>query len=355
MPASYPSAIKTFTTLVDGVDDVLASHQNDPNAEITAIETELGTNPRGTAADVKTRLDAAHNSDGTLKTNSVPTAAIVDANVTEAKLAASAVAQAKLKTATSTGSSAASGPGVLQTMSGGDYSFYPQTKSSIAGSQNAHFKIMGMSGSPVSPSTSFTTNIFIQADSGQTLSWQNRYVTASGIDVWMFVAIDKTTGDVICAWQSMDHPAYGSGGDFNAIPHPFRMIGGFSPSGIEVILVRKAVAEQLVADAKQQGKHVLDMIHDTMKPDLSGVVPYEPLHSGRFIGKDPELVSVLPASVVVRELTTMNVTEQQARLDRIVQRVAANKARKDALTSRLKGKLGLSDTEMDELKELIKS
>jgi len=56
MPASYPSAIKTFTTLVDGVDDVLAAHQNDPNAEITAIETELGTNPRGTFADIKERI-----------------------------------------------------------------------------------------------------------------------------------------------------------------------------------------------------------------------------------------------------------------------------------------------------------
>jgi len=67
MPASYPSAIKTFTTLVDGVDDVLAAHQNDPNAEITAIETELGTNPRGTAADVKTRLAQSLNDDGTLK------------------------------------------------------------------------------------------------------------------------------------------------------------------------------------------------------------------------------------------------------------------------------------------------
>jgi len=67
MPASYPSAIKTFTTLVDGVDDVLASHQNDPNAEITAIETELGTNPRGTATDVKTRLAQSLNDDGTLK------------------------------------------------------------------------------------------------------------------------------------------------------------------------------------------------------------------------------------------------------------------------------------------------
>ena len=78
MPASYPSAIKTFTTLVDGVDDVLASHQNDPNAEITAIETELGTNPRGTAADVKARLAQSLNDDGTLK----------DSVVTLAKIAA---------------------------------------------------------------------------------------------------------------------------------------------------------------------------------------------------------------------------------------------------------------------------
>lgn len=78
MPASYPSAIKTFTTLVDGVDDVLASHQNDPNAEITAIETELGTNPRGTAADVKARLAQSLNDDGTLK----------DGIVTLAKIAA---------------------------------------------------------------------------------------------------------------------------------------------------------------------------------------------------------------------------------------------------------------------------
>jgi len=78
MPASYPSAIKTFTTLVDGVDDVLAAHQNDPNAEITAIETELGTNPRGTAADVKARLAQSLNDDGTLK----------DSVVTLAKIAA---------------------------------------------------------------------------------------------------------------------------------------------------------------------------------------------------------------------------------------------------------------------------
>lgn len=57
MPASYPGAIKSFTTKVDGVDDVLAAHINDPQLEITAIETELGTDPAGTYTNVKTRLD----------------------------------------------------------------------------------------------------------------------------------------------------------------------------------------------------------------------------------------------------------------------------------------------------------
>lgn len=58
MAASYPSAIKTFTTKTDGVDDVLASHINDPQLEITAIETELGTTPKASYASVDARLDA---------------------------------------------------------------------------------------------------------------------------------------------------------------------------------------------------------------------------------------------------------------------------------------------------------
>ncbi len=62
MSASYPNAIKTFTVKQDGVDDVMADHVNALQYEITAIETELGTNPKGDKADVKTRLDAIENS-----------------------------------------------------------------------------------------------------------------------------------------------------------------------------------------------------------------------------------------------------------------------------------------------------
>ena len=58
MAASYPTAIKTFTTIVDLVDSALAAHPNDRGDEITAIETELGTSPKRGYADVKTRLNA---------------------------------------------------------------------------------------------------------------------------------------------------------------------------------------------------------------------------------------------------------------------------------------------------------
>lgn len=67
MAASYPNAIKNFLVLEDGVDKVIAAHPNDRAAEITAIETEIGTNPKGTKADLKTRLAVFLNDDGTPK------------------------------------------------------------------------------------------------------------------------------------------------------------------------------------------------------------------------------------------------------------------------------------------------
>lgn len=47
MAASYPTAIKSFTTKVDGVDYPQASHINDLQLEVTAIETELRINAKG--------------------------------------------------------------------------------------------------------------------------------------------------------------------------------------------------------------------------------------------------------------------------------------------------------------------
>jgi len=46
MTAYYPDSIPSYPTLANGVDYVLAEHQNTKRDEIVAIATELGTNPK---------------------------------------------------------------------------------------------------------------------------------------------------------------------------------------------------------------------------------------------------------------------------------------------------------------------
>jgi hypothetical protein len=56
MSTSYPSGLDSYTTKVDGVDDVMASHINNPQDAIVAIETELGTDPSCGNSSVAERL-----------------------------------------------------------------------------------------------------------------------------------------------------------------------------------------------------------------------------------------------------------------------------------------------------------
>ncbi len=64
---AYPSTIDTFPTNTDGVDDVLAADMNAVQVAANAIETELGTDPAGTATDVKTRLAQSLDGAGNLE------------------------------------------------------------------------------------------------------------------------------------------------------------------------------------------------------------------------------------------------------------------------------------------------
>lgn len=57
MSASYPSSKKTFSQVVNGVTKIIASLWNSAYDEIEAIESELGSNPKGISADVVTRLN----------------------------------------------------------------------------------------------------------------------------------------------------------------------------------------------------------------------------------------------------------------------------------------------------------
>lgn len=64
---AYPASLDSFTTKTDGVDDVLAAHVNSLQTSVVAIETELGTDPAGSATDVKTRLAHSINNGGFLE------------------------------------------------------------------------------------------------------------------------------------------------------------------------------------------------------------------------------------------------------------------------------------------------
>jgi len=75
--ANYPTSIFSPRVLVDRVGAVYdalktkvfyAKDHNDPLAEIVAIETELGTNPKGAYADVKAWLTALSSAVGTIVT-----------------------------------------------------------------------------------------------------------------------------------------------------------------------------------------------------------------------------------------------------------------------------------------------
>ena len=72
MAASYPTSVKIFSAVVNGVTKLVASLFNSPYDEITAIETELGTDVAGSMADLKTRLAVSMNDNGTLKGAGMP-------------------------------------------------------------------------------------------------------------------------------------------------------------------------------------------------------------------------------------------------------------------------------------------
>lgn len=58
MTASYPGAVKAFTSKIDTVDTVWAEHVNSLQDEVTAIESVIGPNPQGAHTTINARLVA---------------------------------------------------------------------------------------------------------------------------------------------------------------------------------------------------------------------------------------------------------------------------------------------------------
>lgn len=160
------------------------------------------------------------------------------------------VSQSKLKT--DIGEVSATGR-TLCVLPGGQYGFYPQIKSSVDGAVNTHVYMCGMVGSSTNLGTTYLTRIYFGADSGQTLYARQRYVTASGLDPWLFLNYDKKQNKILSVWYSPDHPSYGQEIDEKQLPHPFIDYLDYKnpasskkiPKNIEIILVELTQTKDL--------------------------------------------------------------------------------------------------------------
>jgi len=166
-------------------------------------------------------------------------------------LASASVSQAKLKT--SVGEvSVQNGQSVL-TLPGGQYGFYPQTGIDITTGANFGF-IMGWNKYDTSNNCwkAYTEGYndrpygtYITLYSSQYYQYakaQQRYITSSGKDHWIFLLVDKETKQIIASYQAPDHPCYGQGGDEIDIPHPF---GSYDPKKHEIVLVDNSILTEL--------------------------------------------------------------------------------------------------------------
>ena len=126
---------------------------------------------------------------------------------------------------------------------GGEYSFWPQLKATTGLTFNLK---------TWTASTSYVSGISLEAvDSTGWAYIQNRYVTASGSEYWIFLLVKKATGEVISSYEAADHPAYGNGGDPLKVPHPFRTqyLLAAPPDTLEIVLLDMPSTRSILAEA----------------------------------------------------------------------------------------------------------
>lgn len=213
-----------------------------------------------------------------------------------------------LKTTTGEISTAANTPANL-TLPGGEYGFYPQIKAATAGA-DAIYTIyrdgIGTEGA------SYVTNIGFYNATYVSYA-QQRYVTASGEDMWIFLLIDKITKEIIGAYQAPDAPHYGNSGDYNKVPHPF---GNYNPDTQEIILLDKGTANLIKSQATED-RSILTIINEDMRVDYAKEKVYEPLHSGKFLTKDgkyvKEMVTEIAPYIKVKPLIKLTQAEKDAK------------------------------------------
>ncbi len=408
MATSYPSALDSYTTLVDNSDDVLAADPNDRGDAIEALQTKLGVDSSAVATSIDYFLKHAsgayrtHQHDGTsddgakLDWDNCWTDAVHDhssagegGNITlttgvtgalpiaNGGTNATTIAQARTNLGLSTmaeqashgvsitggtitgitdlaivdggtGSSSAAntangvvllgsdgylpnsscdttalkttlaemGPYTtytLVTLPGGTYGFAPQFRNSS--DSNNCIATLGhpTADGPVLPS-SYGTYAAMYSGVGSVYA-QIRYVTASGTDMWIFLLLDKVTKELKGGYQAQDHPAYGNGGDFDKVPHPFI---SYNEDTDDIILLDKETCINLKQESKITEKSILTLINEEYKINMDTKILYQPLHSGKYLTTDKkqvkQMVNNIPAYIEVRGITRLSREEKTIRI-----------------------------------------
>jgi len=334
---SETGAITAMSVLADG-EMIVGDGTTDPVAESGAtlrasIGVAIGTNVQAYDAQLDDLADGSLSGAGTVNTSALTGSTYLPDNTVDTTA---------LKTATSEVSTT---PAANLTLTGGQYCHLPQTKWSITWG-NIEAKLA--QGSGYTLWNSYTTNIYLYGNSGGTNSAITLYHTASGEDYWLWLIIDKSTKEVISMSGASDHPAYGNGGDFDKVLHPFR---DYNPDTQDIILIEKDQAKAIQQEAKEKNLSVLELVDNEYKIDLSKTYEYKPIHSGQFSpDKKPVLVEVIPDYVQVRRLALMNDDDKifkQGKIDARVMQLEAKKQSEEVKKSTLLKKLGITKEEAE--------
>jgi len=241
----------------------------------TTATGELIINDASDAAD---GLGSQGNSGQFLKSNG---AGVNPSFATLPSSGLTSVSQGDLNTASGeANTSGIIGQGTFYTsfiLPGGSYGFYQQIKKTVGDAQKSVG--VGSGGETGTKSASYISyfEAYRRNTSGVarecTIYVQQRYITASGHDHWIFLLVDKITKDIISSYQAPDHPSANQGGASEIdIPHPF---DSYDPEKHEIIVVDNADLAAMRQRVNRQ-KSLLQVINEDYLIDDTKRPKYNP-------------------------------------------------------------------------------